>query len=219
MNDPEIRQHFHKKYLERYRDVDGVRIVDELGLMHGAYRADIAVVNGLLVGYEIKSEEDSLIRLEHQIEAYDAIFDLVTLIVSEKHRPFATKRLPRHWGIMVSLREQKGGIKFRRLRKATRNPNVDPISLARLLWKNEAVEVLEKLGEKQTISRNSRAVLYRQLVDRISLPRLKRVVRTYLKKREGWRDQKRPFPNGDLFQPTATSVDCRFSESRQRIQL
>jgi hypothetical protein len=219
MNDTEIRQHFHQKYLERYRDIDGVRIVDELGLMHGACRADIAVVNGLLVGYEIKSEEDSLSRLERQIGAYDAIFDLINLIVCEKHRPIATDRLPKHWGIIVSVRELKGGIKFRRQRKAARNPNVDPFSLARLLWKSEAIEVLEKLGEKRGLLRSSKAVLYRKLIDQISLQHLKRVVRTYLKKREGWRDQKRPSPNGDLFQPTSKLVGCQFSENQQRIQL
>jgi len=215
MNDSEIRQHFHQKYLERYRNTDGVRIVDELGLMHGACRADIAVVNGLLVGYEIKSEEDTLIRLERQIEAYDAIFDLVTLIVCEKHRPIATNRLPKHWGIMVSFKEQKSGIKFRRQRKATRNPNVDPLSLARLLWKREAVEVLERLGEKQGISRNPRAVLYRKLIDRISLPHLKRVVRTYLKKREGWRDPRQPSRYDGLFPSDAKSTNSRFSQNLQ----
>ncbi len=217
MNDPEIRQHFHQKYLERYRDIDGVRIVDELGLMNGACRADIAVVNGLLVGYEIKSEEDSLIRLERQIEAYDAIFDLVTLIVCEKHRPIATNQLPKHWGIVVSFRAQEGRIKFRRKRRATRNPNVDPLSLARLLWKREAVEVLEKLGEKQGISRSSRTVLYRRLIDRISLAHLKRIVRTYLKKREGWRDLRRPSPNGDSSPPSAKLTSYRSSQNLQRI--
>ena len=217
MNDREIRGHFHRKFLSRYLERKGVRIVDELGLMHGACRADIAVVNGQLVGYEIKSEEDSLLRLDRQIEAYDAIFDMVTLIVCEKHRLRATERLPKHWGIMVSLQEKKGGVKFRRQRSAKYNPHVDPLSLARLLWKCEAVEVLTKLGEKRGTFQNPRAVLYSKLVERLTLPQLKRIVRAYLKKRQGWRDPIQPALNGDLFQSDATLINSQFSQNLQRI--
>ena len=108
MNDIEIRTYFYKKKLRRYDDVEDVRIFDELGLMHGACRADIAVVNGRLIGYEIKSERDTLARLDKQIPAYDAIFDAITIIVGANHRSAATKRAPRHWGVILSSREAKG---------------------------------------------------------------------------------------------------------------
>jgi hypothetical protein len=41
-------------------------ILDELGLRHGAARVDIVVVNGNLIGFELKSDRDDLRRLPKQ---------------------------------------------------------------------------------------------------------------------------------------------------------
>lgn len=38
-------------------------VIEELGLCRGQVRVDVSVVNGLLHGYEIKSDRDSLRRL------------------------------------------------------------------------------------------------------------------------------------------------------------
>jgi len=73
MNDLEIRGSFHRKKLRlQHAHVDTL-VVDELGLNHGECRADIAVINGHLVGYEIKSNKDSLRRLEGQVNSYNAV--------------------------------------------------------------------------------------------------------------------------------------------------
>lgn len=45
-------------------------VVEELGLFHGASRVDLAVVGRSLHGYEIKSDRDSLDRLEQQAADY-----------------------------------------------------------------------------------------------------------------------------------------------------
>ena len=52
-------------------------LIEELGLMSGEFRADIAVLGTKLIGYEIKSETDTLSRLPRQAAAYGAIFDEV----------------------------------------------------------------------------------------------------------------------------------------------
>ena len=54
MNDGRIRAAFHGKILRRQHLCPETLVLDELGLMHGRCRADIAVVNGCLIGYEIK---------------------------------------------------------------------------------------------------------------------------------------------------------------------
>jgi hypothetical protein len=52
-----------KRYLEgRHAQDDKVRIIEELGISHGSCRIDIAVVNGMIHGYEIKSDQDTLQR-------------------------------------------------------------------------------------------------------------------------------------------------------------
>ena len=72
MNDAQIRSSFHSKKLRRHHATPDTLVVDELGLKHGKCRADIAVINGHLIGYEIKSDDDSLHRLARQVEAYNA---------------------------------------------------------------------------------------------------------------------------------------------------
>ena len=83
MNDVEIRQNFHRKILRRQHAHKDTLVIDELGLQHGKCRADIAVVNGHLVGYEIKSSSDSLSRLKQQVESYNAVFDRVFIVAGD----------------------------------------------------------------------------------------------------------------------------------------
>src|SRR5690348_7019228 len=94
MNDNEIRRNLHKKILSRHHASSKTLVIDELGLMHGAFRADIAVVNGRLTGYEIKSNADSLARLKIQTTAYNAVFDRVAIVVGERHRKAIASRVP-----------------------------------------------------------------------------------------------------------------------------
>jgi hypothetical protein len=131
--------------LRRHHSSAGTLVLDELGLMHGACRADIAIVNGRLVGYEIKSEKDSLYRLKNQITAYDAVFDSIAIIVSERHRSTVLRCVPKHWGIVLSKQGKRGAIHFTKERKPRQNPRVNPMSVAQLLWRNEVVEILNQM--------------------------------------------------------------------------
>jgi hypothetical protein len=60
-----------------------VRIIEELGVVHGKSRIDIAVINGLMHGYEIKSDKDTLQRLPEQMNMYNSVFNKVTLVVGK----------------------------------------------------------------------------------------------------------------------------------------
>ena len=66
-NDVEIRLALHSK-LKPYRTAPNTIVVDELGLSHAKARIDVAVINGCVHGYEIKSSLDTLNRLPAQLE-------------------------------------------------------------------------------------------------------------------------------------------------------
>ena len=51
----------------------------------GACKADIAILNGTSTVYEIKSERDSLGRLQNQINSYSRVFANVVVIAGENH--------------------------------------------------------------------------------------------------------------------------------------
>lgn len=187
MNDAEIRKNFHKKVLRRHHTRGDTLIVDELGLKHGKCRADIAVVNGQLNGFEIKSDRDSLCRLSEQVSVYSAVFDHATILVGLRHAISVQELVPKWWGIILCTCGRRGAINFKTVRRAKINGNVDPSSVAELLWRDEAREVLNKRGVPPRVLRQGRAVLYKYLTDMLDIDELRSIVRGYLKTRKNWR--------------------------------
>lgn len=84
-HDLHIRKQLHKVLESRFSHNSDVLILDELGCCQGAARIDIAVITDQLHGFEIKSENDTLERLESQVIAYDSVFDTSTLVTTEGH--------------------------------------------------------------------------------------------------------------------------------------
>lgn len=188
MNDAQIRQQFHRKWLRRQHDDTNTVVVEELGLKHGRCRADIVVINGHLIGYEIKSDDDSLRRLPEQIDVYSAVFDRASVIVGVKHAYNVKSLIPAWWGLILATQGPRGGTAFTTDRKARLNDGVDPLSVAQLLWRDEVAGVLEGLGAEKKVLRAPRKVLYQCLASEIGLAELRRQVRLCLKARKGWRD-------------------------------
>ncbi len=204
MKDLEIRQHFHVKKLRRQHAHKNTLVIDELGLNHGENRADIAVINGCFIGYEIKSNDDSLFRLKEQIKSYNAIFDKTYVVVEDRYTKTIHKELPPWWGIITVFKNGRGVVGFDLIRKACTNKFIDPISIARLLWRNEVLEILKQKKIPPKILRQPRAILYQSLVDVLSVSKLKKTVREFLKKRKNWRCPESLFQYDDSCQPAAT---------------
>lgn len=204
MNDAQIRSCFHSKMLCRYHADPDTLVLDELGLKHGRCRADIAVINGQLIGYEIKSDDDSLRRLAAQVDTYSAVFDRATLVVGGRHLRRTNDLVPPWWGITTALEGQRGAICFETVRRAAINPSTDEFAVAQLLWRNEAEEELAKRGVAGRILRQTRSVLYRELVDILGACELRSVVRERLKSRTGWRCPALLSPGDGSSRPCAT---------------
>jgi len=204
MNDAEIRQSFHRKMLRRQHARNDTLVIDELGLNHGKCRADIAVINGHLVGYEIKSDNDSLRRLREQVKSYNAVFDRAFIVVGESHIDNIQERIPEWWGVIISSRGPKGAINFNMTRRAQVNRNIDPVSVARLLWRDEAVEILRQRRLPSRVLRQPRAALYKHLAELLNTCELRKAVRKYLQKRRNWRCPESLSRYGDLCQPSPT---------------
>jgi hypothetical protein len=161
-------------------------IIDEVGLCKGAVRVDIAVVNGTFNGYEIKSERDTLERLPLQEEVYSRTFDTVTIVTSGHHVNKITERVPCWWGITKALMIGRQ-VCFQVIRQPEPNPNIDPLSLVQLLWRDEALTVLEERGLAKGMLSKPRHALWQKIVDNLSVEELRKVVREHLKARENWR--------------------------------
>ena len=94
MNDAKIRYAIHSQLIRNYHRSKKAIIVDELGIHHGRSRVDIAVINCFLYGFEIKSELDDLSRLPGQVDAYNSVFNKITLVMAEKFRNQVADMIP-----------------------------------------------------------------------------------------------------------------------------
>src|SRR4051812_9025889 len=106
----------------------------------------MAVVNGSLCGWEIKSERDTLSRLSSQADAYCRVFDQVTLVASERHLPKVTDAVPSWWGLSLVCENTTGDGRLEPLRAPKDNPGTDPEALVELLWRDEAMALLIDRG-------------------------------------------------------------------------
>lgn len=187
MRDQQLRQAVHKHLLRRHHANPKTLVLDELGIDHGRSRIDVAVVNGHLGAFEIKAQADDLTRLHSQIAAYGEIADTATLVVARKHLQHAGNFLPDWWGVVVVDQGPRGGIRLTPYHKGGRNPAINPLAVAKLLWKPETQNALERLGVDKAFLRKPRVELYRRLTELLTVNQLRLLVRTTLKERKGWR--------------------------------
>jgi hypothetical protein len=165
----------------------GTRVVPELGLCQGIARVDLAVVNGSLHGYEIKSEHDTLVRLPGQIEVYSRVLDFVTIVTGPSHAENIKKNVPSWWGIWAA-RYYAAEIRLEIVREPKQNRKVSSFALAQLLWRAEALQVLADRGLADGVRSKNRSQLWHRLAADLTTEELGKVVREQLKRRAaGWR--------------------------------
>jgi hypothetical protein len=187
MNDPIIRKAFHASVLKAAHKDASTIVIDELGLKNGDIRADIAVLNGKMIGYEIKGEKDSLVRLVPQIAAYSEVFEQAYIISAEKHLKKVKQIIPEWWGIYKITADNFGAPHFELEQKAESNPIRDNYGIAQLLWKMEVSDILAKRYGVKIKQKYTRQYLYSLLAENSQTPQLANLVLQYLKQREGWR--------------------------------
>lgn len=201
MRDRDVREALHRKVLKEHHDHPDTLVLNELGLRYGTCRVDIAVVNGFLHGFEIKSDSDTLERLPTQIVFYGAVLDRATLVVGEKHYDKAAALLPEWWGIKVAAVGARGAVTFANARPFGHNRDIDPVALAELLWRPEVIDILRARGAPARLLREPRAALHRHLADALPLNDLRVAVRQQLKARERWRGHRPLSSDGGLWRP------------------
>lgn len=186
IKDADIRKVLLPYLKERYKEEKGALILNEMGVLHGQSRVDVAVISDCLNGYEIKSESDTLMRLETQVTDYGRVFDRMTLVVQETHLEKAKEIIPKWWGILV-VKKTKNGLTVTSLRKGRVNKKVDPLSLCHLLWREEALDWLKQKELQKGCLSKSRFFLYQKIVSHMALEEIQTFVRTTLKQRENWK--------------------------------
>jgi len=187
-NDFIIRSALKEDLKKRHAQDKKLRIIEELGVNHGTARIDIAVINGIMHGYEIKSDQDILQRLPEQMTEFNAVFDRITLVVGKQHLYRAIHMVPDWWGITIAKINIGGQVVFQTIRVPENNREQDKISIARLLWREEALRILEEHDQADGVRSKPREFVYKRLADILETNILKeRVRKTLLIPREDCR--------------------------------
>ncbi|GEP54648.1 sce7726 family protein [Reyranella soli] len=185
MRDADVRASVLKMLADQHAGDRATRIVEEMGVWSGYARIDVAVINGELTGYEIKSDRDTLGRLPSQATLYGRVFDRVVLVVGKKHVQAAKKVVPRWWGITVA-KLGPGGVGLTPQRTPKTNPSIDSYLLAKLLWRQEAIEALAAKNLAAGWRSKSVDDLHQRLASELPVSELASIVRSALKERSAW---------------------------------
>jgi hypothetical protein len=188
MKDQDIRAVLKAELLRKYGGDDNTLVLDELGIRHGMARLDLVVVNHRLHGYEIKSDYDSLKRLPDQIRVFNSVVNRMTLVVGYRHAYKAMEMIPDWWGVrLAEQNEKKGIIILKNARLPHDNPSVDTNAFVTLLWRDEALGMLEEIGAAEGVRSKNRAAIYRRLVEVSEPEYLHAKIRQQLRHRKAWR--------------------------------
>jgi hypothetical protein len=118
----------------------------------GNCKADVVILNGTSVAYEVKSERDSLARLKQQLAAYLQVFDQVNVLVGENHLDATLAAVPEQVGVLVlSARFQLSTIRVAR----SNADRLVPTKIFECLQRREAELVLQRCGRTVPVLPNT----------------------------------------------------------------
>jgi hypothetical protein len=192
--DSDIRGALLAALRQIYNDKNSDLIVEEFGCNYA--RTDVAVINGAMHAFEIKSDSDTLERLPLQVEAYQGVFQYVSLVCGQRLFDRARNAVPRWWGLQRA-QCKNGEIILQQLRTPKLNPRQNRLALARMLWKTEALACLRKYGHKVVTSRHPADEVFQAVAECISVSILTDEVRQAIKLRGGSGFARRSTQYGD----------------------
>jgi len=186
MRDIDIRRALRREIDRLHGDDPDTSTVEELGLCQGTVRVDMAIVNGTIHGYEIKSQHDTLARLAGQCAVYSQALDLVTIVTAPAHSLKIAGLVPEWWGTWIAV--QSGTeVRLETIREPRKNPQISAFAQAQLLWRQEALLALQSRGLAAGMKSKPRRELWNRLASELTVEELGAIVRQSLKRRGDWR--------------------------------
>ncbi|MBX8783159.1 sce7726 family protein [Ochrobactrum sp. GRS2] len=112
-------------------------VINEFAYADGARRADLVRLDEGIHAYEIKSDLDSLKRLDFQLMEYRACFDFVNIVTTEKHLSGVRNKTPRYVGIILvkenNITQVRKPQRFKKFNKYLLTTLVDSVQVNQIL--------------------------------------------------------------------------------------
>jgi hypothetical protein len=181
--DPEIRSALRAQIQIVHADDAWTCVVDELPICQQRARADVAVINGELSGFEIKSDVDRLSRLTTQVDFYGRVFDRAAVVAGPKHLRLLRQRLPTWWGLWVAEPTHRNEVILHVDRLGETNDAPSRRSRVAMLARDEMVSILRTHGANDPVLRGRRLELETELLARLTDAQVSDAVRDALRAR------------------------------------
>lgn len=142
LKDEQMRSILFEYYEEKGKRM---RFFEEFRLGRKTRADALLVTESEMIGFEFKSDKDTLARLEHQIHDYERFCDRNYLVTGQKYIEKAPEELPEHWGIYLVYLNDEETLQLECIRKA--QPNAKRMRLhnqLRLLWRSELIPIIKK---------------------------------------------------------------------------
>ncbi len=182
LRDADIRPALRSYLAHKHGHDTGTVVLEELGISCGRVRVDIAVVNGSLHGYEIKSDRDTLKRLDNQVQYYSRVLDKATLVVGKRHLSAAERIIPSWWEIIL-IESAPEEVQFKLERPGKGNPGREPRSIVELLWLDDALALLEQRNVARGVRGKPRQQVWDRICEHFHVEEISAAVRENLKAR------------------------------------
>lgn len=179
MNDHAMRQALLRHLARQH---GGACVVEEPAI--DDRRIDVLVVGATLDGYEIKSDDDTLTRLEGQASTFGRFCQHLTLVTTPKYMAKAQAMVPDWWGLLL-VEEGRRGPRVVQVRRWRPNPDHDHRPVLDELWAPELKAALSLAGE-QNVGRCNLAHLRELAKGRFTYQEAMAVALLAFKGRRGW---------------------------------
>ncbi len=131
-----IKYHLAKQRLEVKNEVT----IFEMPINNS--RLDVGRINGSSHVFEIKTQYDSLLKLEKQIDDYSKAFEYVNVVIDEKHLGKCQEMLPDYCGILVYGND----LLFKEVNKSSISPNMCSDIQLSTLSSQDLANMLKEFG-------------------------------------------------------------------------
>lgn len=118
-------------------------IINEMVVANWSRRADLAIANGHLQAFEIKSDFDSLKRLDGQLKIFNSRFEKVTIVCAPKFTCEVSKRVSSDVGV-VEYQSNNRGVRFKIIQKGRVCSRLNKFVYLGFLLKSEIKDLLNQ---------------------------------------------------------------------------
>ncbi|MDX6153716.1 sce7726 family protein [Marinococcus sp. PL1-022] len=131
-----LKYELTKRYINRDSEISAYEINVNKS------RLDVGRINGKSYAYEIKTELDSLEKLEKQVSDYSEVFEYTYVVVHPCHFKKVMNIVPEHCGV-ITYREVSGDFKFSFRKRVDKSPYLNKSSMLRNLNSKELDYILK----------------------------------------------------------------------------